>query len=76
MKLPLHVWWNSKRDTSGDFDRKAIVLGYSIDSRTVRAGEVFFAVRARRWTGMTLFAQTLEKGAVCGCRFQIRAQPV
>jgi UDP-N-acetylmuramoyl-tripeptide--D-alanyl-D-alanine ligase len=65
MKLPLsRVVEFLSGNTSGDFDRKAIVLGYSIDSRTIRAGELFFAVKGEKMDGHDFVAQTLEKGAV------------
>jgi UDP-N-acetylmuramoyl-tripeptide--D-alanyl-D-alanine ligase len=48
---------------SGEFDHKAVARGYSIDSRTVRAGELFFAVKGERMDGHDFVAQALEKGA-------------
>lgn len=39
-------------------------LGYSIDSRTVAAGEVFFAVKGDRFDGHDFVASAMEKGAV------------
>ena len=41
-----------------------IAQGYSIDSRTVGAGEVFFAVKGDRFDGHDFVASALEKGAV------------
>ena len=41
-----------------------IAHGYSIDSRTVGAGEVFFAVKGDRFDGHDFVASALEKGAV------------
>src|SRR5437879_13255683 len=41
-----------------------IAEGYSIDSRTVRAGELFFAVKGERLDGHDFVAAALEKGAV------------
>ncbi len=38
--------------------------GYSIDSRQVRAGELFFALRGRRLDGHEFVRQALEGGAV------------
>lgn len=38
--------------------------GYSIDSRTVRPGELFFAVRGERLDGHDFAAAALERGAV------------
>jgi UDP-N-acetylmuramoyl-tripeptide--D-alanyl-D-alanine ligase len=39
------------------------VSGYSIDSRTVNAGELFFAVRGERLDGHDFLAAALERGA-------------
>lgn len=41
-----------------------IAHGYSIDSRTVGAGEVFFAVKGDRFDGHDFVQSALEKGAV------------
>ena len=41
-----------------------VAHGYSIDSRTVRAGEVFFAVKGDRFDGHDFVQAALEKGAV------------
>jgi UDP-N-acetylmuramoyl-tripeptide--D-alanyl-D-alanine ligase len=41
-----------------------VVGGYSIDSRTVCAGELFFAVRGDRLDGHDFVAAALERGAV------------
>lgn len=49
---------------SGEFDHKGLALGYSIDSRTIQAGELFFAVKGERMDGHDFVAQALEKGAV------------
>src|ERR1035437_125488 len=40
------------------------VSGYSIDSRTVAAGELFFAVRGERHDGHDFVAAAVERGAV------------
>ena len=39
-------------------------LGYSIDSRAVRAGDVFFAIRGERHDGHQFVADVLSKGAL------------
>ncbi|MFL6212727.1 MAG: UDP-N-acetylmuramoyl-tripeptide--D-alanyl-D-alanine ligase [Blastocatellia bacterium] len=39
-------------------------LGYSIDSRTVRAGDVFFAIRGEHHDGHQFVADVLKKGAL------------
>ena len=41
-----------------------IALGYSIDSRTVGKGEVFFAVKGDRFDGHDFVSSALEKGAI------------
>jgi UDP-N-acetylmuramoyl-tripeptide--D-alanyl-D-alanine ligase len=41
-----------------------VVQGYSIDSRTVGAGELFFAVRGERLDGHDFIAAALERGAL------------
>ncbi|PYX89490.1 MAG: UDP-N-acetylmuramoyl-tripeptide--D-alanyl-D-alanine ligase [Acidobacteria bacterium] len=48
---------------SGDFDRSAVAQGYSIDSRTVQPGELFFAVKGERLDGHDFVAAALERGA-------------
>jgi UDP-N-acetylmuramoyl-tripeptide--D-alanyl-D-alanine ligase len=49
---------------TGEFDRNAVAQGYSIDSRTLQAGELFFAVKGERLDGHDFVAQALEKGVV------------
>ena len=41
-----------------------VVSGYSIDSRTVNAGELFFAVRGDRLDGHDFLVAALDRGAV------------
>lgn len=41
-----------------------LAQGYSIDSRTLRAGDLFFAIRGPRYDGHQFIDQVLEKGAV------------
>ena len=48
----------------GEFDNQAIAVGYSIDSRTIQSGELFFAVKGERLDGHDYVEQALEKGAV------------
>jgi UDP-N-acetylmuramoyl-tripeptide--D-alanyl-D-alanine ligase len=48
----------------GDFDTETQAQGYSIDSRTVAAGELFFAVRGERLDGHDYVAAALADGAV------------
>jgi UDP-N-acetylmuramoyl-tripeptide--D-alanyl-D-alanine ligase len=49
---------------SGEFDHDAVATAYSIDSRTVRQGELFFAVKGERLDGHDFVAQALDRGAV------------
>ena len=48
---------------SGDFPREQIAQGYSIDSRTVVTGELFFAVKGERLEGHDFVIAALERGA-------------
>ncbi len=49
---------------TGDFPRDEYALGYSIDSRTVGQGELFFAVKGERFDGHDFVTAALKKGAV------------
>lgn len=48
----------------GDFDTTVEALGYSIDSRTIGAGDLFFAVKGERLDGHEYVAAALADGAV------------
>jgi len=48
----------------GEFDTSAEALGYSIDSRTIGAGDLFFAVKGERLDGHDYVAAALADGAV------------
>ncbi len=48
----------------GEFPKEEVAQAYSIDSRTVRHGDLFFAVRGERFDGHDFVASALEKGAV------------
>src|SRR6201996_7305734 len=48
----------------GDFDSAKEALGYSIDSRTINAGELFFAVKGERVDGHDYVEAALANGAV------------
>src|SRR5258706_391709 len=63
MKLPLS---RIAEFTSamGEYDTHAIAQGYSIDSRTVRSGDLFFAVKGERLDGHDFVEQAIGKGAV------------
>jgi UDP-N-acetylmuramoyl-tripeptide--D-alanyl-D-alanine ligase len=49
---------------SGEFDHKAIAQAYSIDSRTIQPGELFFAVKGERMDGHDFVQPALDAGAV------------
>ena len=48
----------------GIFNTSAEALGYSIDSRTVSAGDLFFAVKGERFDGHNFVAAALADGAI------------
>src|SRR5580704_2430622 len=47
----------------GEFPREEVAQGYSIDSRTIRTGDLFFAVKGERLDGHDYVGAALEKGA-------------
>jgi UDP-N-acetylmuramoyl-tripeptide--D-alanyl-D-alanine ligase len=49
---------------TGEVDPSAIAEEYSIDSRTIAPGSLFFAVKGERMDGHDFVAQALKKGAV------------
>jgi UDP-N-acetylmuramoyl-tripeptide--D-alanyl-D-alanine ligase len=49
---------------SGEFDPAAVASGYSIDSRSLLPGDLFFAVRGERLDGHDFVEAALAKGAV------------
>jgi UDP-N-acetylmuramoyl-tripeptide--D-alanyl-D-alanine ligase len=63
MKLPL-----SKIEeflgATGECELREVAQGYSIDSRTIQPGELFFAVKGERFDGHDFVHQALERGAV------------
>lgn len=77
MKLPLSRVAEFLSAT-GEFDHKAVAQGYSIDSRTLQPGELFFAVKGERMDGHDFVGQALEKGAVAAVirKDQIARYPV
>jgi UDP-N-acetylmuramoyl-tripeptide--D-alanyl-D-alanine ligase len=48
----------------GEFDTLAEAVGYGIDSRTISAGELFFAVRGERLDGHDYVQVALANGAI------------
>jgi UDP-N-acetylmuramoyl-tripeptide--D-alanyl-D-alanine ligase len=63
MKLPLSKIADFI-SAPGDFPREELALGYSIDSRTVSPGELFFAVKGERFDGHDFVDAALERGAI------------
>jgi len=63
MKLPLSRIGEFLSAT-GEFDHKAVATGYSIDSRSLQPGELFFAVKGERLDGHDFVIQAQQKGAV------------
>ena len=49
---------------TGEFPVEEVAHAYSIDSRTVGAGQLFFAVKGERLDGHDFVVEALEKGAV------------
>jgi len=49
---------------TGDFVSADVAQGYSIDSRTIGPGQLFFAVKGERLDGHDFVRSALEKGAV------------
>src|SRR5712692_8664651 len=63
MKLPLSRVAEFL-SAAGELDHKALPQGYSIDSRTIQLGELFFAVKGERMDGHDFVQPALERGAV------------
>jgi UDP-N-acetylmuramoyl-tripeptide--D-alanyl-D-alanine ligase len=49
---------------TGEFNPEAVARGYSIDSRTLQPGDLFFAVRGERLDGHDYVDAALHKGAI------------
>jgi len=49
---------------TGHYDRRATAEGYSIDSRTLQPGELFFAVKGERLDGHDFVEPALSRGAI------------
>jgi len=63
MKLPLSKIAEFM-SAQGDFPRDEVAVGYSIDSRTVAPGELFFAVRGERLDGHDYVSAAVDRGAI------------
>ncbi len=64
MKLPLFRIAEFISADGGRSDGGMMAQGYSIDSRTVQPGELFFAVKGERLDGHDFVGQALERGAI------------
>lgn len=66
MKLPLSkiAEFIGANTESRQSDPNAIATGYSIDSRTILPGELFFAVKGEKMNGHDFVHAALERGAV------------
>lgn len=64
MKLPLARIAEFTGGKLEGGDANAVATGYSIDSRTIRPGELFFAVQGEKMDGHDFVAQALSNGAV------------
>ncbi|MDP9267562.1 MAG: UDP-N-acetylmuramoyl-tripeptide--D-alanyl-D-alanine ligase [Acidobacteriota bacterium] len=51
-------------DANAAFDRHALATGYSIDSRTLKPGDLFFAIAGERFDGHDFVKAALAAGAV------------
>ena len=73
MKLPL---WRVAEFTeaSGNFDGEQITQGYSIDSRTIQPGDLFFAVKGERLDGHDFVSAALKSGATAAVVQQEQAE--
>ena len=49
---------------AGEFDHRQCATGYSIDSRSIGPGELFFAIKGERFDGHDFVEAALERGAV------------
>ena len=58
---------------TGATDAKAVATGYSIDSRTLAPGELFFAVHGERLDGHDFVEAALQRGAVAAVVSRQRA---
>src|SRR6266496_3441284 len=65
MKLPLSQIADVVSGAmTGSIPPNSAAIGYSIDSRTIRPGELFFAVKGEKMDGHDFVWQAIEKGAI------------
>src|SRR5687768_11106994 len=65
MRKPVYTeldFWEFQRSIKKFMERK--VLGYSIDSRSIRKDEMFFAIRGEVHDGHQFVAEVLQRGAI------------
>jgi UDP-N-acetylmuramoyl-tripeptide--D-alanyl-D-alanine ligase len=63
--MKLALWRVAEFTTgSGDYRPDANATGYSIDTRTIQDGDLFFAVKGERLDGHDYVQQALDRGAV------------
>ena len=62
---------------TGEFRPEEVARGFSIDSRSVGPGELFFAVKGERLDGHDFIEEALQKGAVAAvvCKDQLDRYP-
>jgi UDP-N-acetylmuramoyl-tripeptide--D-alanyl-D-alanine ligase len=71
MKLPLsRIAELVSGSTTGSTAADSVATGYSIDSRTIRPGELFFAVKGEKMDGHDFVQHAIEKGAVAAVASQ------
>jgi UDP-N-acetylmuramoyl-tripeptide--D-alanyl-D-alanine ligase len=58
---------------NGAFDSAAVAQGYSIDSRTITAGQLFFAIKGENLDGHNYVQSALSRGAVAAVVEKSRA---
>ncbi|HKW18535.1 MAG TPA: UDP-N-acetylmuramoyl-tripeptide--D-alanyl-D-alanine ligase [Terriglobales bacterium] len=80
MKLPLgqvaEYLKIPKAELGQNFPSQAVAAGYSIDSRTIKPGELFFAVRGEKFDGHDFVAQAFENGAIAAVVSQQNAASI
>ncbi len=63
MKLPLGKA-AEYMNGAGEFEPSALATGYSIDSRTLKQGDLFFAIKGERFDGHEFAGAALKSGAI------------
>ncbi len=64
MKLPLARIAEITGGMAGEVHRDAFATGYSIDSRTLQPGDLFFAIKGEHFDGHDYVNAALDRGAV------------